>query len=55
MYRLTARASHSDVTIVGDNDKTVRGNAAAAFLFTSHSPGRAGIAIDVERLKGGTR
>lgn len=49
-YRLSARASCSDVEIVGDRERTVRGGAPASFRFTSLSPGRGGIAIGVERL-----
>lgn len=49
-YRLIARASRSDVQIVGDREKTVRGAMPADFRFTSLSPGRGGIAIGVERV-----
>jgi hypothetical protein len=51
-YRLTARASQSDVQIVGERIKTVRGSAPASFRFTSLSPGKGGIAIGVEKVEG---
>ena len=54
-YRLSARASRSDVEIVGERERTVRGGAPASFRFTSLSPGRGGIAIGVERLEGPVR
>lgn len=52
IYRLTARASQSEVEIVGERVKTVRGSAAASFRFTSLSPGKGGIAIGVEKVEG---
>ena len=50
LYRLTARASRSDVQIVGGSEMTVRGGAPASFRFTSVTPGRGGIAIGVEKV-----
>ncbi len=50
MYRLTARASRSDVEIVGALEMMVRGGTPACFRFTSLAPGRGGIAIGVEKV-----
>lgn len=50
VYRLTARASRSDVRIVGGSEITVRGDAPANFRFTSLAPGRGGIAVGVEKV-----
>jgi hypothetical protein len=50
LYRLTARGSQGDVRILGAAQCVVRGDAPAAFRFTSLEPGRAGIAVGVEAL-----
>lgn len=50
VYRLTARASRSDVQIISDRDIIVRGGAPVSFRFTSLAPGRGGIAIGVEKV-----
>lgn len=50
IYRLTARASRSDVEIVGAREMLVRGGTPASFRFTSLAPGRGGIAIGVEKV-----
>jgi hypothetical protein len=54
-YRLTARASQSGVEILGEAECIVRGSAPATFRFTSPVPGRAGIAVGVEKLEGDGR
>lgn len=50
MYRLIARPSQSDVRILGDREKVVRGSRLASFQFTSLSTGRGGIGVEVERI-----
>jgi hypothetical protein len=50
VYRLTARSSQAAVRILGPSQCIVKGNAPAAFHFTSVCPGRAGILVGVERM-----
>jgi hypothetical protein len=50
LYRLVARASQSDVRILGDRERVVRGNRTVSFQFTSLTAGRAGIGVEVERV-----
>ena len=54
-YRLTARASHQDVRVIGPSETIVRGSAVALFRFTCATVGRGGIAVAVERIEGETR
>lgn len=54
-YRITARVSQSGVEILGEAECIVRGSSPATFRFTSLVPGRAGIAVGVEKLEGDGR
>jgi hypothetical protein len=51
-YRLTARASQTGVRILGESQVIVQGATPTAFRFTSLEPGRAGIAVGVEKIEG---
>ncbi len=49
-YRLSAKPSQSDVTILGESKAVVQGWDTAVFRFTSCASGRAGISIGVEQI-----
>lgn len=49
-YRLVARASRADVSLLGASDVVVVGTSTAVFRFTSATSGRAGIEVGVERI-----
>jgi hypothetical protein len=51
LYRLSAKASQNDVTIIGEAQMIVKGSNTAVFRFTSCTSGRAGIAVGVDRVE----
>ena len=55
VYRLMAKASRSDVQILGESEQIVQGSTPALFRFTSISTGPGGIAVGVEKLEPGDR
>jgi hypothetical protein len=50
LYRLSAKASQTDVRILGETHVVVRGSDTAVFRFTSCASGRAGIAVGVDKI-----
>jgi hypothetical protein len=50
-YRLLARASHTDVRLIGHNEAVVKGEATAVFRFTRSTSGRGGIEVGVNRME----
>jgi hypothetical protein len=51
VYRLIAKASRSDVQILGASEQIVHGGTPALFRFTSISTGPGGIAVGVEKVE----
>ena len=55
LYRLVAKASRSEVQLLGASEQIVHGGEPVLFRFTSVSSGPGGIAVGVEKLESGSR